>query len=271
MIRDPTTESVYLDFVQNEYARELREFPEEVVDWTVSDFYTEILNKFEISELPISTNESELYSIDSSNSISDFFLGVGHNSNLGEHTLHISNEPSSEYSDLIFENYKKAKRFRFNLFNKVNKIHHFEANVSPNAHPEVDLFGSPNFLGSRAGNRFDDFFEKSLYDSKKMEEIYLRDWGDSNKMELEDNTREVETIFKQQKYLEAFRVEAIFDELLLQNNLNSNLGFSFSHKHFEPQQLQDPLSYRYVLFTKTNYLKHYRGLMLDIGLERYMF
>lgn len=32
LVRDPTTESVYLDFVDNEYARELRQFPEEVLD-----------------------------------------------------------------------------------------------------------------------------------------------------------------------------------------------------------------------------------------------
>jgi len=32
LIRDPTTESVYLDFIQNEYGREMREFPEEIGD-----------------------------------------------------------------------------------------------------------------------------------------------------------------------------------------------------------------------------------------------
>jgi hypothetical protein len=32
LIRDETTESVYLDFIGNEYARQLREFPEEIVD-----------------------------------------------------------------------------------------------------------------------------------------------------------------------------------------------------------------------------------------------
>jgi hypothetical protein len=52
----------------------MREFPEEIVDFTVSDYYSEVLDKAEISDIPNSTEESELYSIDSSNSISDYYL-----------------------------------------------------------------------------------------------------------------------------------------------------------------------------------------------------
>jgi hypothetical protein len=32
IVRDQTTESVYHDFLENEYAREVREFPEEILD-----------------------------------------------------------------------------------------------------------------------------------------------------------------------------------------------------------------------------------------------
>jgi hypothetical protein len=273
MQRDASTESVYLDYLQFEYAREIREFPEEIGDWTVSDYYSEVFNKLEISEMPISTNESELYSIDSSNSISDYVLGVNTESDLKGKTLHISNEPSSEFADLIFLNNKRSgTRFYFDFFHKIESIQNYEANVTPNSHPELDIFTSPNYLINRNNSKFDDFFDKSIYESKKLEEIALRDWFDSNKMELEENTREPESFMKQQNYIDSFIIESLLDELLVQINIKKQQGLEFFiTDYIKNNFILQPLSLKWVLFKKTDYLCHYRGIMVDLGLEKYMF
>jgi hypothetical protein len=97
----------------------MREFPEEIVDFTVSDYYSEVLDKAEISDIPNSTEESELYSIDSSNSISDYYLGSDDNSDLGLETLHISEEMSTDFNDFDMYNGKSGSRKKFDLFNDI--------------------------------------------------------------------------------------------------------------------------------------------------------
>jgi len=90
-------------------------------------------------------------------------------------------------------------------------------------------------------------------------------------MELEDNSREIESLFRQQKYLESYKFESIFDEFLFKINLYDSAGISLNLNNYLQIVYKKPLSFKYILFFKTNYLKYYRSLMIDLGLEFLMF
>lgn len=267
--RDPSTESVYIDIIQNEYIREMRDFPEEIVDWTVSDFYTELINNAEITDLPNSTNESELYSIDSSNSISDFYLGSDINSELGNKTLYISEEMSTDYNDFNLQNQDRNKNNRFSLFNDLNKILELDSSLKPKTNINYDIFSSPNFISNKNNNLFEDFKNKSYLESTINEDVSGYSRTDSNKIELEDNTRETETFFRQSKYIDSFRFESIFDEIIV--NLNINKNNNYYKNIIQIISINNTICFKTILYTKTNYLKNYRGIMLDLGLGSYMF
>jgi len=270
--RDPSTESVYLDIIHNEYAKELREFPEEIVDWTVSDFYTELLNNEEITDLPNSTNESELYSIDSSNSISDFYIGSDDDSNLGVKTLFISEEMSTDYNDFNIQNGDVNKKKKFNFFNDIFKIQELDSTIKPQNNVDYDFFASPNSITNSVDNKFSDYLEKSYYDSDRSLKLNGLSWSDSNKIELEDNSREIESLFRQSKYLESYRFESVLDEFLIELNIKNNLGLQLNLADALPiTSINHSPSFKKILFFKTKYLKYYRGFMLDLGFENYMF
>lgn len=141
LLREPTTESVYMDFIENEYAREARQFPEEILDWTMSDRYTEMFINHEISDIPNSINESEQYSVNSSQSISDF-VRIPRNSinDLSDSTTILSEEPSSENTSLSDQRSANDGR---GLHQEIEELMRVERNVAPNAHPEVDFFNFP--------------------------------------------------------------------------------------------------------------------------------
>lgn len=111
---------------------------------------------------------------------------------------------------------------------------------------------------------------ESLFEAEKMNESYLADWGDSSKMELEDNSREPETFSRQQKYLDAYFFESVLDELITLVNINRDLGIRTYIFDYIVKQ-KKLFSFRATLYKKTNYLSIYRGLMLDIGLADYMY
>jgi hypothetical protein len=270
MQRDRSSESVYIDFIQNEYARELRQNPEELGDWTVSDFYTEVYFKHEISEIPISTNESELYSIDSSNSISDFILGMGNDSYLDEKTLQISEEDSSEYEDPVFQNNGSSPNYEFNLIDKIQTLLQFDANIKATSAPNTDVFNLTEFTGTKPSYTFSDFTERAAQGSNSVENSYNTEWGDYNKMELEDNSRETLSFFKQQKYIDSFLFESTVNDMLFSVNYHENLGIPFNFSK-AVLSVAKPTSFRFVLFNKTNYLKNYRKLMIDLNLSNFMF
>lgn len=268
LLREPTTESVYMDFIENEYAREARQFPEEILDWTMSDRYTEMFINHEISDIPNSINESEQYSVNSSQSISDF-VRIPRNSinDLSDSTTILSEEPSSENTSLSDQRSANDGR---GLHQEIEELMRVERNVAPNAHPEVDFFNFPTSWSQKPTSNFMDNSNESLFEAEKMNESYLADWGDSSKMELEDNSREPETFSRQQKYLDAYFFESVLDELITLVNINRDLGIRTYIFDYIVKQ-KKLFSFRATLYKKTNYLSIYRGLMLDIGLADYMY
>jgi hypothetical protein len=97
-------------------------------------------------------------------------------------------------------------------------------------------------------------------------------WSDSNKIELEDNSREIESLFKQSKYLESYRFESILDEFLVELNVKNNLGIPPNLTSIIPVvSINYTPSFKKILFFKTKYLKYYRGFMLDTGFGNFMF
>ena len=269
MLRDPTTESVYLDMIQYGYAKEMRDFPEEIIDWTVSDYYTEVVDKGELSDIPNSTEESELYSIDSSNSVSDFYLGSDEDSDLGAETIHISEEMSTDFNDFDLQNGEESKQKKFEIFNDILKIQELDANVKPITGNGVDMFGSQTNAISRLRSNFDDNQQNYIFESSELLSSENIEWGDYTQLELEENTRELESFFRQSKYVDAFRLESLFDEILVSKNLEKENGeLSNGNESFTKKR---NYGFKYFLFLKTRYLKHYRGIMLDLNWENYMF
>ncbi len=67
-----STEGVYLDFLENDYARAGREFPEEINFMLQDEHYDELISELELTDLPDSVEVSELESVDSEFSISQF-------------------------------------------------------------------------------------------------------------------------------------------------------------------------------------------------------
>jgi hypothetical protein len=186
---------------------------------------------------------------------------------LNDSTDYLSEDDSKSYSALDSSSINSGL---FDLNYENDLIGQYELNVAPIAHPEIDLFNAPTSLNQKLQNNFNDGIQVALFDAEKEEEISLRDFDDSNKMELEENTREPETFSKQQKYIDAYRIEAIFDEFILIINDSNNGGFKLFIFDYESFKFEN-LAYRTTLFTKTNYLKYYRGLMIDLGLEDYMY
>lgn len=223
----------------------------------------------EISELPNSTNESEQYSIDSSNSISDYFVEPdGSDREIEDSTEYISDDPSSEYSS---EESSTETSEPLNLNGEFGLAGQYEKNVAPEAHPEVDIFNAPTLVGQKGHSRFLDIEASSFFDASRMAEAGFLDRGDSSKMELEENTREPETFSRQEKYINAFILESVFDEILLILNINRDFGLQ---TYLGDYTVGDPprgKSFREILYTKTNYLKIYRGVMVDLGLREYMY
>jgi hypothetical protein len=126
-----------------------------------------LLNNEEITDLPNSTNESELYSIDSSNSISDFYIGSDDDSNLGVKTLFISEEMSTDYNDFNIQNGDVNKKKKFNFFNDIFKIQELDSTIKPQNNVDYDFFASPNSITNSVDNKFSDYLEKSYYDSDR--------------------------------------------------------------------------------------------------------
>jgi hypothetical protein len=126
-----------------------------------------LLNNEEITDLPNSTNESELYSIDSSNSISDFYIGSDDDSNLGIKTLFISEEMSTDYNDFNIQNGDINKKKKFNFFNDMFKIQELDSTIKPQNNADYDFFASPNSATNSVDNNFSDYLEKSYYDSNR--------------------------------------------------------------------------------------------------------
>lgn len=271
LLRDPTTESVYLDIIQNEYGKVLREFPEEVVDWTVSDFYSEVMDAGEISDIPNSTNESELYSADSSNSVSDFYAGSDDNSELGIETLHISEEMSTDFNDFDMHNGNQNKKKKFEIFNDIVRLQYLDATVAPITHPELDMFSQQNNSSIRNRTNFSDTKETPLFDSEENSSIFGKDWTDFSKVELEENTRELESFYKQQKYIDSYRLEGVFEEILIKINVDSSVGVFVNLGEILTTKDMVPKSLKNILFKKTKYLNHYRGFMRDLNLIHLMF
>lgn len=91
-------------------------------------------------------------------------------------------------------------------------------------------------------------------------------------MELEENTREPETFFKQQAYINSFYLEGVLDEIIFQINYNSQNNIKNDlFVYINKNKNFGPISLKNILFSRTNYLLHYRGLMVDLSLERFMF
>ena len=270
LVRDPTTESVYLDFIDNEYAREMRQFPEEILNWTISDGYSDLELNHEISEIPNSLNESENYSIDSSYSISDFVArGEDTEDPWSDTTTVLSNELTSDVT--LLDDSRTGNLFWWDEDPIVNSVLNFERDIAPEAHPEVDFFNLPMNWNLNPQAQSLDHINNNQYEAEKMEEGYQLDWGDSSKMELEDNTREPETYARQQKYIDAFFLEGVLDELMLILNIEKNKGQKVYIFDYIEKNEKIPITFRLVLYKKTNYLKLYRGLMVDLGLNTLMY
>lgn len=105
-----------------------------------------------------------------------------------------------------------------------------------------------------------------------MEEMFRADWDDSSPIELEDTSRETQSFFKVQKYIDAYRLEAIFDELVFLRYLYRHRGIPWDTSQYLTNPISRKLtSLKYTLFKRTNYLSHYRAMMVDLGLQAYMF
>ena len=256
-----------MDYVENEYAEQLRAFPEEILDWTISDYYSEMLYNNEISDLPNSTNESEQYSIDSSNSISDYFVEIeGTDREIEDSTMYISDDPSSEYTSV--ESATESSDI-FNLNGELAIADQLERNVAPNAHPEVDIANAPPSFSQINRSRFSDYESSAYYESAIQNIAFFRD--DSSKMELEDNTREPVSYMIESKYHNAFYIESILDSVLLDLNENRENGIKTYFSQYTSLDLSNGIQFRKILFTKTDYLRIYRAIMVDIGMAHYMY
>ena len=269
--RDPSTESVYIDFIENEYARELRDMPEEVLDWTVSDFYSEVFYNHEITDIPLSTNESELYSVYSNNSISDFHIDDdGSGGEFEDSTLFISDDPSTSYSE--FESSTMSTPV-IDLFNENELIDQYEFNVGALAHPDVDIFNIPRFSTFAPISSQKQAFSTANSDFKEQNSLSLGDWDDSAKTELEDTTRLTNSFFKQSKYVNSFKIDSILHYyLFIINYKGDNFKLSDSNPLYRNNVIYpSPVSFSFILFKKTKYLLYYRSLMIDLNLQKYMF
>lgn len=144
--------------------------------------------------------------------------------------------------------------------------------VNPIANPEIDVFAPPPLLGGRPKLEFEDYKNSDMYQAEKMEEMFRADWDSSSPIELEDTTRETHSFFKIQKYIDAYRLEAIFDELVFLRYSSRHQGTSWNTSQYLPNPTNRNLtSFKYTLFKRTNYLSHYRAMMVDLGLQAYMF
>lgn len=221
----------------------------------------------EISDLPNSTNESEQYSIDSSNSISDYFVEIeGTDREIEDSTMYISDDPSSEYTSV--ESTTESSDF-LNLNGELAIADQLERNVAPNAHPEVDIANAPTAFFQMNKSRFSDYESTAYYESALQKNAVYRD--ESSKMELEDNTREPVSYMVESKYYNAFYIESILDSALVDININRENGVKTYFTEYTRLCMTGGLQLRYVLFSKTDYLRIYRAMMVDLGMLKYMY
>lgn len=221
----------------------------------------------EISDLPNSTNESEQYSIDSSNSISDYFVEIeGTDREIEDSTMYISDDPSSEYTSV--ESTTESSDL-FNLNGELAIADQLERNVAPNAHPEVDIANAPPSFFQMNKSSFSDYERTSLYESSLQNTAFFR--NDSSKMELEDNTREPVSYMLESKFYNAFYIESILDGVLVDINENRENGNKTYFTQYTNIKLDIGVQFRHILFTRTDYLRVYRAIMIDLGMVKYMY
>ena len=221
----------------------------------------------EISDLPNSTNESEQYSVDSSNSISDYFVEIeGSDREIEDSTMYISDDPSSEYTSV--ESTTESSDF-LNLNGELALADQLERNVSPNAHPEVDIANIPTSFFQLNRFSFSDYENSALFETNLNQISTSR--SDSSKMELEDNTREPISYMVESKYYNSFFLESTLDAILIDINANREWGLKTHFNQYVSIKLKGGVQFRQALFSKTDYLRVYRALMIDIGLSNYMY
>lgn len=81
----------------------------------------------------------------------------------------------------------------------------------------------------------------------------------------------MESFYKQQKYIDSYRLEGVFEEILIKINVDSSVGVFVNLGEILTTKDMVPKSLKNILFKKTKYLNHYRGFMRDLNLIHLMF
>lgn len=166
-----STEGVYLDFLENDYARAGREFPEEINFMLQDEHYDELISELELTDLPDSVEVSELDSVDSEFSISQFddsVLNITETSPLYT-TIELTVETTT---DLATHTSDDNLAF-LELFDAEAAVLGWRANyVAPVANPEIDFLNPPPLLSQRPRLEFEDYKNSDVFQAEKMAEMY---------------------------------------------------------------------------------------------------
>lgn len=266
-----STEGVYQDYMENDYAQLGREYPEEINFMLQDDQYDDLISELELTDLPDSVEISELDSVDSEFSISQFDESIIFAT---ESTVaHSSIEMTMESSTDVASQETDENLGLFEIFDgEVAEIGWRSGYNSPVANPEIDLMDPPPMVANRPKLEFEDHLSTIEYQGEKMHEMFMKDWNDSSPIELEDTTRETESFGNYQKYIDSYRLESILDEIVFIKYRTRSLGLKFNRfDYFISSRKFWQKSFKSVLFNRTNYLANYRALMEELGLGAYSF